>query len=286
MERIIQGFERIVIAFERMAAAAERSAAAAELQAGDIKRQADAVEREYPGPGLNQVAAPGTPAPPVNPPEQTPTPPAAAPSTPPATAPAAAPAAAPATPPATPPATAPGAPAAGTQVPGLETWNPYTDQKVTARYKEPKGTIMRNELVRRGVEGTEKLTGQQLHMMLLKMGPEAPGAPAAGAPGAPAAGAPGLPPGPAAGAPGTPQAAAPAMLPPDQITLDSVRVVLSDLMALGGAARDEGLGLLHSVGGVERLTDATTGEQLIPAANVVPLYYAVVSARSRYGAAY
>ena len=149
-----------------------------------------------------------------------------------------------------PPATGESAPAVG--------WDPYT-APVMKVYKGEKQGILKAELALHGIDLGDKATGAQMHQTLLDL--RAKGQPAASAPTVPVA-------------PEAPTA--------HPITVDMVRTALMGLMQKSDAARAEALRLLKEVGGVTRLTDAQTGQQLISESALAPLYHAINEAAGRF----
>lgn len=199
-------------------------------------------------------------------------------------------------------------------------WDPYKAAPMKA-YRGEKLGILRAELKRFGLEPGDKMTGYELHALLLEQAknkgitdtaqanavllPQTQTAstpavnvngyamPVAPAPEGPVTlAAPPVPPmAPAAPVMAPPVQTPPVMMPPvaapapsaaDGITIDVVRKALNDLANKGPEAVAETLRLIREVGGVPSLTEAGTGRQLLPNDKLIPLYHAVAEATGRF----
>ena len=155
-------------------------------------------------------------------------------------------------------------------------WNPYTSP-VMKQYKGEKQGILKAELSKFGLDVGAKMTGSQMHELLLE---KAKGTPKA-APTEPLqAVLPGVPVAPVMAPPATP-ADLEVPMPGGVVDLDMIRGVINQLCMKGEAPRNEALRLLSEVGGVTRLTDAATGQQLLPNEKFVPLFNALTEANGR-----
>ena len=176
---------------------------------------------------------------------------------------------------------------AGTPAPD---WNPYTCP-VMKQYKGEKQGILKAELAKFGLDVGAKMTGAQMHELLLEKAKNTPKAEPAEPPQAVLPGVlvapvmaqavlPGVPVAPVMAPPATPAALeVPAL--GGVVDLDMIRGVINQLCMKGEAPRNEALRLLSEVGGVTRLTDAATGQQLLPNEKFVPLFNALTEANGR-----
>lgn len=166
-----------------------------------------------------------------------------------------------------------------TPPPAAAEWDPYTSP-VMKQYKGDKGDILRRELAKFGLDVGTKMTGAQMHELLLEKASAVADTPAPSpvAVEPPQAVLPGVPVVPVA--PAVPVAPS-IQSPTSTITLDNIREIISVLCMKGDAARNEALRLLNEVGGVSRLTDAATGQQLLADDKFMPLYNALHEANGR-----
>jgi hypothetical protein len=138
------------------------------------------------------------------------------------------------------------------QTPSSE-WDPM-DSQVMSRYIAEKQDIIRAELLKRGIEAPTSWTGKQLHEKLLELAaPKDESGPVE-----------------------TPQPEVVTDGPP--VTLGMIRQKLALLAGPPLNRAEEAGRLISEVGGVSRLTDASTGKQLIPDENLRPLYNALDAA--------
>lgn len=188
-------------------------------------------------------------------------------------------------------------------------WDPYT-APVAKQYHAEKQAILAAELKKYGLEPGAKMTGAQMHELLLQTAKER------GLPGEqPAQGV--LPGGqmPAAPVPPTTPPVAPVMAPAapvapaapagqvytaevyddanpaqrvtvqihagladDEIGMNQLRAALSVFCAPGGDRPQTAAGIIQQIGGASRLTDPASGKRLIPDTAIAPIFRALLAA--------
>lgn len=170
-------------------------------------------------------------------------------------------------------------------------WNPYTSP-VMKQYKGEKQGILKAELAKFGIDPGAKMTGAQMHELLLDKAKQAQAAPAApvapDAPVAPAAPvAPMAPAGPSApvltmpGVPAAPAAPVNAAPAPAGFNYEMVKQAVYDLYNRGPAGQAEALRLLQEIGGSTQLADPETQTPKVPQEKWLLLYNAAIEAKGR-----
>ena len=180
---------------------------------------------------------------------------------------------------------------AGTPAPD---WNPYTSP-VMKQYKGEKQGILKAELAKFGLDVGAKMTGAQMHELLLEKAKNAPKAEPAepsqavlpGAPVAPVM----APPATMAQAGQTYEAVVlddatsqqvsvviHSALADQEIGMNQLRAALNLLCKPGGEAPVKAAGIIQRISGATRLTDAATGQRLIADNTIVPIFRALMDA--------
>ena len=186
-----------------------------------------------------------------------------------------------------------------TQTASTAGWDPYAGP-VVRQYRAEKQAILKAELAKFGIDPGAKMTGAQMHELLLEKAKEAAATTAAAVPPAAPAGFMMAMQGGQPAAPPVPQA--PSMAPPlvagqvyeapvlddatnqpvtvrfhaalddSEIGMNQVRAALKLICASGGDAPTKAAGVIQNIGGASRLTDAATGQRLIADTAIVPIY--------------